>query len=93
MTLLIGISIWSVMLVVGNVIAALLNGLHVVKFQAINALLMATANILISIYLVSKIGVAGAILGTITAYTIFTLLPCWYYIRRHISVFQREDNL
>ncbi len=93
MTLLIGISIWSVLLVVGNVIAALLNGLHVVKFQAINALLMATANILVSIYLVGKIGVAGAILGTISAYTIFTLLPCWYYIRRHISVFQREDNL
>jgi len=87
-TLLIGISVWSVLLVLGTVIAALLNGLHVVKFQAINASLMATANILISIYLVGKIGVAGAILGTISAYTIFTLFPCWYYIRRHISVFQ-----
>jgi len=88
MALLIGITVWSVLLVLGTVIAALLNGLHVVKFQAINASLMATANILISIYLVGKIGVAGAILGTISAYTIFTLFPCWYYIRRHINVLQ-----
>jgi O-antigen/teichoic acid export membrane protein len=91
-TLLLGISVWSVLLVLGNVIAALLNGLHIVKFQMINALLMATANILISIYLVGKIGVAGAILGTISAYTIFTLLPCWYYISRHISVFRRVES-
>jgi len=90
--LLVGITVWSVLLVLGNVTAALLNGLHIVKFQAINALLMATANILISIYLVGKIGVAGAILGTISAYTVFTLLPCWYYIRRHISVFQSADS-
>lgn len=91
--LLAGVSIWSVLLVLGNVIAALLNGLHVVRFQAINAVLMATANILLSIYLVGKLGVVGAIFGTISAYTIFTLLPCWYYIRRHISVFQPASSI
>ena len=87
MALLAGMSMWSVLMVLGSVIAALLNGLHVVKFQAINSLLMATANILISIYLVGRIGVVGAIFGTISAYTIFTLIPCWYYIRHHISIF------
>lgn len=91
--LLAGMSIWSVMMVLGSVIAALLNGLHVVKFQAINSLLMATANILISIYLVARIGVVGAIVGTITAYTIFTLLPCWYYIRRRISAFSPGSSI
>lgn len=90
--LLAGMSIWSVMMVLGSVIGALLNGLHVVRFQAINSLLMATANILLSIYLVRRIGVVGAIFGTISAYTIFTLLPCWYYIRRHISVFQPASS-
>ena len=90
--LLTGMSIWSVLLVLGSVVAALLNGLHVVKFQAINALLMATANILLSIYLVGRIGVLGAIVGTISAYTIFTLLPYWYYIRRHISVFHAVSS-
>jgi len=91
-TLLIGISVWSVLMVLGTVIAALLNGLHVVKFQAINAVLNATANILFSIYLVGKIGVAGAIFGTISAHTIFTLLPCWYYIRHHVNVFRSADS-
>lgn len=90
-TLLAGMSIWSVMLVLGSVNAALLNGLHVVKFQAVNSLLMATANILISIYLVGKIGTVGAIFGTICAYTIFTLFPCWYYIRHHIDAFHTSS--
>lgn len=90
--LITGMSIWSVLLMLGSVVAALLNGLHIVKFQAINALLMATANILLSIYLVAKIGVVGAIVGTITAYTIFSLLPSWYYIRRHISVFSAASS-
>ena len=92
MALLVGMSIWSVLLVLGNVTAALLNGLHVVKFQAINALLMATANILISIYLVARIGVVGAIFGTISAYSIFTLFPCWYYIRHRVSVFHAASS-
>ena len=82
--LLAGMAIWSVLMVLGSVIAALLNGLHVVRFQAINSALMAAANIALSILLVRQIGVIGAIFGTIIAYCIFTLLPCWYYIGRNI---------
>ena len=85
MGLLAGMSAWSVLLVIGNVISALLNGLHVVRFQAICAMLMAAGNILLSIYLVGKIGATGAIYGTLAAYTIFTLIPCWYYVPRHLN--------
>jgi O-antigen/teichoic acid export membrane protein len=93
--LLVGMSIWSVLLVLGSVVAALLNGLHVVKFQAVTALLMATANIALSIYLVGKIGVLGAIVGTISAYTIFSFLPAWYYLRHHVSIISgtRSDTV
>jgi len=90
--LLVGMSIWSVLLVLGSVISALLNGLHIVKFQAVTALLMATANILLSIYLVGRIGVLGAIVGTICAYTIFSFLPAWYYLRHHVSIFSAADS-
>lgn len=90
--LLIGMATWSILLVLGSVFSALLNGLHVVKFQAIAALLMATANVLLSIYLVGKIGVLGAIVGTVSAYTIFSLFPCWYYIRHHVSVFDAVSS-
>ena len=75
-------ALWTILAVAGGVIAALLNGLHVVRFQAINSALMAAANIALSIFLVSRIGVIGAILGTITAYVACTLIPCWFYIRR-----------
>jgi len=85
MGLLAGMSAWSVLLVIGNVVSALLNGLHIVRFQAICAMLMAMGNILLSIYLVGKIGATGAIYGTLAAYTIFTLIPCWYYVPRHLK--------
>jgi O-antigen/teichoic acid export membrane protein len=78
--LLVGMALWSQLQVIGNVISALLNGLHIVRFQVICASLMAVGNILLSIYLVGRIGVAGAIYGTLVAYTIFTLIPCWYYV-------------
>jgi len=83
--LLAGMAAWSVMLVTGGVISALLNGLHVVRFQAVCASLMACGNILLSIFLVGKIGVSGAIYGTLAAYTVFTLIPCWYFVPRHLE--------
>ena len=46
---------------------------------------MATANILLSIYLVKRTGVSGAIYGTLAAYTLFTLIPCWYFVPRHLE--------
>jgi O-antigen/teichoic acid export membrane protein len=93
MPLLAGMAIWSVLSVLGGVVAALLNGLHIVKFQIVSALLMATTNILLSIYLVGKIGVLGAIVGTISAHTIFSLLPYWYYIRHHVSAFSPSSSV
>ena len=94
-SLLAGMSIWSVLVVVGSVAAALLNGLHVVGFQAVSSVLMATSNVLISIYLVQQIGVTGAILGSILAYVTLTLIPYWYYIRRrllHVSADAVESS-
>jgi len=85
MGLLTGIAVWSVLLVIGVVVSALLNGLHVVRFQAICSMLMAIGNIFLSIYLVGKIGVTGAIYGTLATYTIFILIPYWYYVPRHLK--------
>ena len=85
MTLMVGMAAWSFFLVIGGIVSALLNGLHVVRFQVICAMLMAVGNILLSIFLVGKIGVTGAIYGTLVAYTIFTLLPYWYYVPRYLN--------
>lgn len=78
--LLLGMSIWSTMSVVGSTLSTVLNGLHVVRFQVITVTLMALSNIALSIYLVHRIGVSGAIYGTIISYTIFALLPTAIYV-------------
>ena len=46
------------------------------RFQVVTAVLMATANILLSIALTSRIGVAGVVWGSIIAYSVFALDPC-----------------
>lgn len=90
--LLVGMAFWSVLPVLGSVVWTLLNSLHVAKFQAVAALLMATANILLSIYLIGKIRALGAIVGTVCAYTIFSFLPAWYCLRHHCSVFSAAGS-
>lgn len=90
--LLAGVAAWSLLLVIGSVQASLLNGLHVVRFQVISATLMATGNILLSIYLVSVIGVEGAIYGTLAAYTLLSLMPYCYYIPRYLNRLTAHKN-
>lgn len=83
--LLVCLAIWSVLSVAGGAIAALLNGLHIIAFQAVNSTLMAIANVILSILLVPRVGPVGAALGSIVAYMVFTLVPCWVYIGRLFS--------
>lgn len=80
--LLAGMAIWTILASIGAMVSALLNGLHVVRFQAITAILFATTNILLSIFLVYEVGVYGAIYGSVIAYVVCTLLPYWVYVRR-----------
>ena len=90
--LLAGVAAWSLLLVIGSVMSSLLNGLHVVRFQVICAILMATGNILLSIYLVGVIGVEGAIYGTLAAYTVLSLIPYCYYIPRYLNRLTAHKN-
>jgi O-antigen/teichoic acid export membrane protein len=62
--------------------AMLLNGANVVGFQAGCSILMAIANITISVYLVQRIGVSGAVYGSVIAQIIFVLVPDLWYVRR-----------
>ncbi len=80
--LVVGMGVWSVMAVFGGCFAVLLNALHAVKFQVVTAVLMAVANVGLSIYLVSMIGTVGAILGSILATALFITFPYIFYIAR-----------
>jgi O-antigen/teichoic acid export membrane protein len=87
--LVLAIGIWTPLSAVGTAVAMLLNGAQVMRFQVVTAVLMATANILLSIALTSRIGVAGVVWGSIIAYSVFALAPVVFYLPRLFARFAR----
>jgi len=84
--LLMGCSIWLIFSCLGAALAVFLNGLEIVKMQIIMATLSGIMNIILSIWLISKIGVAGAVFGSVISYFFFTLIPCFFIIRNIVKL-------
>jgi O-antigen/teichoic acid export membrane protein len=80
--LLAGLAVWAVLNSLNGPLSMLLVGTGALRFAAGTAVLMAVANITISIVLVSRLGATGAIVGTIIAQLIFILVPWGWYARR-----------
>jgi O-antigen/teichoic acid export membrane protein len=79
--LVLGMAAWTVLRAIGQAVAMFLNGLHLLKVQVITAVLMAPLNLVLSVWLATRIGVEGVILGTLIAYPIATLIPIGFYLR------------
>lgn len=60
----------------------LLNGVGEIRFQAVIAASMALANIVLSVALVMRIGVIGAIAGTVVSEAIFLIVPTALRVRQ-----------
>jgi O-antigen/teichoic acid export membrane protein len=90
--LLVSLAIWAVLNSLIGPLSMLLIGLNAIRFAAITGVIMAIANIAISIALVSRIGVAGAIIGTIVAQVAFILLPGWAHARRLLKDAARSPS-
>jgi O-antigen/teichoic acid export membrane protein len=84
MLLLVGLGTWTIMNTLNGPFAMLLNGANVVGFQAVCATLMAVTNVAISIYLVQRIGVSGAVYGSVISQFVFILVPEVWYVRRFL---------
>jgi O-antigen/teichoic acid export membrane protein len=82
MLLLLGLGTWTIMNTLNGPFAMLLNGANVIGFQAICSVLMAVGNVTISIILVQRIGVSGAVWGSVIAQVVFILIPEIWYVRR-----------
>jgi O-antigen/teichoic acid export membrane protein len=82
--LLVGLGTWTIMNTLNGPFAMLLNGANVVGFQAVCATLMAVTNVAISIYLVQRIGVSGAVYGSVISQFVFILVPEVWYVRRFL---------
>ena len=83
--LLVGLAAWAVIYSVSTALAMLLNAANVIGFQVLFAILMATTNVVLSVFLVTKIGVAGAVYGSIIAQVAFVLIPFAWYIPRLLT--------
>jgi O-antigen/teichoic acid export membrane protein len=83
--LLLGLGIWNALMGLSGPIAMLLNGANAIGFQALCAVLMAFANVALSILLVRHIGVAGAVFGSVAAQVIFVLAPAAWYVPRILT--------
>ena len=88
--LILAVGIWTTLSAVGTAVAMLLNGAQVMRFQVVTAVLMATANLLFSIALTSRIGIAGVVWGSVIAYTLFTLIPLALYLPRIFARLERS---
>ena len=83
--LLVGLGTWTIMNTLNGPFAMLLNGANIIGFQAVCSTLMAVANVAISIYLVQRIGVSGAVYGSVISQLAFILIPEIWYVRRFIG--------
>lgn len=81
-SLLIGCAIWLILMTVGNALGVFLNGLQLVKTQIIVATTATIMNVFFSIILIQKIGVVGAIFGSVISYTFFTIIPYFFILRK-----------
>jgi O-antigen/teichoic acid export membrane protein len=72
--------IWTVLSAIGTSVAMLLNGAEEIRIQAGAAAVMAVVNLGLSIWLTSRIGVPGVMLGTVIAYGVFVLAPMALYV-------------
>jgi len=75
MGLIIGAALWAVLMTLGNALAMFLNAMNIIKIQVIVSISMAIINVLLSIFLVHRVGVEGAVFGSIISTLICNLIP------------------
>jgi O-antigen/teichoic acid export membrane protein len=83
--LLAALGISSVLCAVASTIGMFLNGLSVVRFQVILAIVGSIANVLISVYLTRRIGIPGVVYGTILSQFFIGFVPYYVFVRRYIK--------
>ena len=75
-----GMAVWTVLNGLGTALTVLLNALHALKAQIASWVIMAIANVALSLYLAGQIGVSGVVWGSVIAFPLFTLIPMGVYV-------------
>jgi O-antigen/teichoic acid export membrane protein len=80
--LLVGLGLWNILNAAGQAVAMLFNAAHILKFQVITASTMAAGALTLNILLTKWTGVAGAVWGTVIAYTLCCVVPWLFFVPR-----------
>ena len=73
--LLAGLALWAVLGSLGGAAAMLLNAARQVRLQVVTAVVMAVANVALTIVFVRAIGPAGAVWATLVSYVVCVVVP------------------
>src|SRR5438093_217655 len=76
------LAIWAVLYSWGAAVVVLLNAANVIMLQAVAALPMGVASLVLKTYLASALGIEGIVWGVIAAYVALTFIPYTIYFIR-----------
>jgi Na+-driven multidrug efflux pump len=83
---------FTIAFALASAFAMLLNGAQVLRFLISTMSLMAVLNLAASIYLVSRIGVAGVALGSVIAVVVAFILPALVYVPKLLRRLEQRDG-
>jgi len=90
-SLLIAMAVWSVIAGFATAQSCLLGALNRTRVQAIASSIAAMANLALSVFLVTRMGSLGVILGTIISYIVVLLIPQSIVVLQAVRDLTRTD--
>ena len=81
----VGEAVWIILFAIGNVVNVLLSSRRRLRVQVQVNLVMAAANVALSLVLVREVGVAGPIIATDATYALCVVLPLLLHVRHDLS--------
>ncbi len=88
--LLVLMGVWSIINGVFSSLVTLLNGLGKLRVQMFIGIGTAAANIVLSLWLVTRLGLEGVILGTVVSYLLLAVVPIIFEIRKTLAEMPTE---
>ena len=85
LSLIAALGVWKVAEAIGNALAMYLNGVGMIRIQAILGVTMALSAISLKVALVPLVGVAGVTIATVLAYGLMVLLPLAWFVPRSLT--------
>jgi O-antigen/teichoic acid export membrane protein len=83
---------FTITLAFANAFMVFLNGAQVMRYQIFTWTLMAVLNLTASLYLASKIGVAGVAVGSVVAVVVAIIIPALAYTPRLLRQLEQGDR-